>query len=187
MTMTEHEDPLSGTERHRAVRRALADARNLAQLQIEILDRLDQADRAGDDETVLNCHAELDHVMALIAETEQVRTGARAVLAGANDLTCAGCGGAAEPVYAQPRLLGYHCTGCGWSGDDPDAQADRKRAEALDTAAAAIAPAAQTVEEAMATLGHRGKQARTEGLAALRELHETLATVSQRLRRTQPA
>ena len=39
----------------------------------------------------------------------------------------------------------------------------------------------------MATLGHRGKQARAEGLAALRELHETLATVSQRLRRTQPA
>jgi hypothetical protein len=39
----------------------------------------------------------------------------------------------------------------------------------------------------MATLGHRGKQARTEGLAALRELHETLVTVSQRLRRTQRA
>jgi hypothetical protein len=187
MTMTEHEDPLSGTERHRAVRRALADARNLAQLQIEILDRLEQADRAGDDETVLSGHAELDHVMALIAEAEQVRTGTRATLAGANDLTCAGCGGVAEPVYAQPRLLGYHCTGCGWSGDDPDAQADRKRAEALDAAAAAIAPAVQTVEEAMATLGHRGKQARTEGLAALRELQETLATVSQRLRRTQPA
>ena len=103
MTMTEHDDPLSGTERHRTVRRALADARNLAQLQIEILDRLDQADRAGDDETVLSCHAELDHVMALIAETEQVRTGARATLAGANDLTCACCGEAAEPVYAQPR------------------------------------------------------------------------------------
>ena len=187
MTTIEHDDPLSGTERHRAVRRALADARNLAQLQTEILDRLDQADRAGDDETVLSCHAELDHVMALIAETEQVRTGARAALAGANDLTCAGCGGAAEPVYARPPLLGYHCTGCGWSGDDPDAQAGRKRTEALDAAAAAIAPAAQTIEEAMATLGHRGKQARGDGLAALRELHETLATVSQRLRRTQPA
>lgn len=187
MTTIEHDDPLSGTERHRAVRRALADARNLAQLQTEILDRLDQADRAGDDETVLSCHAELDHVMALIAETEQVRTGARSTLAGANDLTCAGCGGAAEPVYAQPRLLGYRCTGCGWSGDDPDAQADRKRTEAIDTAAAAIAPAAQALEEAMATLCHRGKQARTEGLAALRELHETLAAVSQRLRRTEPA
>ena len=106
------------------MRRALADARNLAQLQIEILDRLDQADQARDDETVLSCHAELDHVMALIAETEQMRTGARST---------------------------------------------------------------QAVEEAMATLGHRGKQARTEGLAALRELHETLATVSQRLRRTQAA
>jgi hypothetical protein len=55
--MTEHDDPLSGTARHRAVRRALADARNLALLQTGILDRLDQADRAGDDETVLSCHA----------------------------------------------------------------------------------------------------------------------------------
>jgi hypothetical protein len=187
MTTIEHDDPLSGTERHRAVRRALVDARNLAQLQIDILARLDQADRAGDDETVLGCHAELDRVMALIAEAEQVRTGARASLAGADDLTCARCGEVAKPVYAQPRLMGYQCTGCDWSGDDPDALADRKRTEALHAAAAAIGPAAQAVAEAMTILGHRGKQARTEGIAALRDLEGTLITADQRLRRTQAA
>jgi hypothetical protein len=185
MTMTHHDDPLSGTERHRAVRRALADARNLAQLQIEILTRLEEADRAGDDEAVLRDHAELDHVMALIAETEQVRTGARSATAGVDDLTCAGCGEAAEPVYEQPRLLGYQCVGCGWSGDDPDAQAERKRAEALDAAAAAIDPAVATIEQAVATLGQRGKQARNQGITTLRDLEESLTAVSRRLRRTQ--
>ena len=184
MTMTHHDDPLSGTERHRAVRRALAAARNLAQLQIEILARLEEADRAGDDEAVLRDHAELDHVMALIAETEQVRTGARSAPAGVDDLTCAGCGEAAGPVYEQPRLLGYQCAGCGWSGDDPDAQAGRKRAEALDAAAATIAPAVQALDAAVTTLGQRGKQARNQGIAALRDLEETLTAVSQRLLRT---
>ena len=183
-TITTYEDPLSGAERHRAVQRALAEARRLAQLQTEILVRLEEADRAGDDEAVLCCHAELDHVMARIAEAEQVRTGARSSLPGQDDLACAGCGAAAEPVYEQPRLLGYQCAGCGWSGDDPDALAERKRAEVLGAAAAAIAPAAQTLTEIMATLDRRGKQARNEGLAALRELHDTLTAVDQRLRRT---
>jgi hypothetical protein len=184
---TGYDDPLSGTERHRAVQRALADALRLARLQTEILARLEEADRAGDDEAVLCCHAELDHVMARIAETEQVRTGARVTLAG-DDLVCAGCGSAAEPVYQQPRLLGFQCSSCGWSGDDPAAQADRKRAEALDAAAAAIGPAVQAIGETVTILGQRrGKQARNEGISALRELQEILTAVDQRLRRAQPA
>jgi hypothetical protein len=182
-----YDDPLSGAERHRAVHRALTEARNLAQLQIGILTRLDQADQAGDDDTVLRCHTELDHVMALIAETEQVRAGARSALAGAGDLTCAGCGAAAEPVYEQPQLLGYQCTSCGWSGDDPDAQAGRKRAEALESAAAVIDPAIEVLGDTITTLGRRGRQARNEGIAALRDLQQTLTPVGQRLRRTQPA
>jgi hypothetical protein len=194
MTTDYHDPPapsppevLTGADRHRAVQRALADARRLAQLQTEILVRLEQADQAGDDETVLCCHAELDHVMARIAEAEQVRTGARATLADAGDLTCAGCGAAAEPVYEQPRLLGYQCASCGWSGDDPDAQAGRKRAEALESAAAAIDPAVQTLSDTISTLDRRGKQARNDGIAALRDLQQTLTTVDQRLRRTQLA
>jgi len=177
---------LTGAERHRAVQRALAEALRLARLQTEILARLDQADQAGDDEAVLCCHAELDHVMARIAEAEQVRTGARARLADAGDLTCAGCGAAAEPVYEQPQLLGYQCASCGWSGDDPDAQAGRKRAEALESAATAIDPAIETLGDTIATLGQRGKQARNDGIAALRDLQQTLTSVGQRLRRTQP-
>jgi hypothetical protein len=125
--------------------------------------------------------------MARIAEAEQVRTGARATLADAGDLTCAGCGAAAEPVYEQPRLLGYQCASCGWSGDDPDAQAGRKRAEALESAAAAIDPAVQTLSDTISTLDRRGKQARNDGIAALRDLQQTLTTVDQRLRRTQLA
>jgi hypothetical protein len=192
---TDYDDPLApaqpevltGPERHRAVQRALAEALRLAHLQTEILVRLEQADQAGDDETVLCCHAELDHVMARIAEAEQVRTGARATLADAGDLTCAGCGAAAEPLYEQPRLLGYQCASCGWSGDDPDAQAGRKRAEALESAAAAIDPAVQTLSDTISTLDRRGKQARNDGIAALRDLQQTLTAAGQRLRRTQLA
>ncbi len=172
-------------ERHRAVRRALADELQLARLQADVLVRLDEADRAGDDEAVLRCHAELDHVMAGIAEAELVRSGSRADQPGGNDLICAGCGAAAEPVYQPPRLLGYTCTHCGWSGDDPAAQAERRRAEARDAAAAAVERAVQGVADALVILGHRGRKARDECTAALRDLHEDLATVDGRLRRAQ--
>lgn len=175
--------PVPGPERHRAVQRALADALQLARLQIHVLVRLDEADQAGDDEAVLSCHAELDHIMARMAEAEQVRTGARAA-AGENELTCVGCGAAAEPVYDKPRLLGYRCTHCGWEGDDPAAQAERKHAEALDAAAAAVGRAVGVLGDALAVLGHRGKRARAEGVGTLRRLHEELAGLDRRLRKT---
>jgi hypothetical protein len=166
------------------VRRALADALQLARLHAEVLVRLDEADRAGDDETVLCCHAELDHVMARVAEAERVRTGARGALPGENDLICAGCGAAAEPLYETPRLLGYRCTRCGWAGDHPAAQAERRRAEAKDAATAAVERAVDAIADTLVMLGHRGKKAREESMSALRELHEDLAAVDRRIRKT---
>ncbi len=172
-------------DRHRAVRRALAEELQLARLQADVLVRLDQADQAGDDEAVLRCHAELDHVMTGIAEAERVRSGSRGAQPDGHDLICAGCGNAAEPVYQTPRLLGYRCAHCGWTGDDPAAQAERRRAEAMDAAAAAVEHAVQSVADALVILGHRGSKARDECTTLLRHLREDLATVDGRLRRTQ--
>jgi len=177
-------DRLPGAERHQVVQRALVDAMELARLQADVLARLQEADRAGDDETVLRCHAELDHVMTRMFEADQVRTGVRAASAAGNDLACAGCGAAAEPVYESPRLLGYRCAHCGWQGDTPDAQAERKRAEALAAAASAVERAIPLVESAQASFAQRGKRARGEGIATLRKLHEDLAAIGRRLRKS---
>lgn len=179
-----YEIPRPGTERHRAVRHALAEALRLARLQAILLARLEEADQAGDEDAVLRCHAELDHVMARMAETEQVRTGAQAALAVDSDLACAACGAAAEPVYETPRLQGYQCAHCGWEGDDPAAQDRRKRAAALDAAAAAVGQAVSRVADAVVIFGGRGKQAREQGISALRNLGEELAAVDRRLQKT---
>ncbi len=176
---------ISGQERRRAVQRALADELQLARLQADVLVRLDEADQAGDNEAVLVCHAELDHVMTRMAEAERVRGGAGAAPTDENDLICAGCGAAAEPQYETPRLLGYRCSPCGWVGDDPAAEADRRRAEAKDAACTAIEQAVASIGDALAILDHRGKKARDEGIGTLRALHDDLAAVDGRLRRTQ--
>jgi hypothetical protein len=176
---------ISGQERRRAVQRALADELQLARLQADVLVRLDEADHAGDNEAVLVCHAELDHVMTRMAEAEQVRAGARAAPPDENDLICAGCGAAAEPQYETPRLLGYRCSRCDWVGDDPTAEAGRRRAEAKDAACTAVERALESVGEVLAILDHRGKKARDEGIGTLRALHDDLAAVDGRLRRTQ--
>jgi len=175
--------PRPGTDRHRAVRRALTDALALARLQADVLTRLEEADQAGDDEAVVLCHVELDHVMAAMAETEQVRTGERDALTGENDLTCGGCGAAAEPVYARPRLLGYRCAECGLEGEDPAVRDERKRAGAFEAARTAVEQAADRIEDALATFGHRGKKAREEGIAALRGVETDLTALGQRLRK----
>jgi hypothetical protein len=172
-------------ERYRAVHRALADELQLARLQAEVLVRLDEADQAGDDEAVLRCHAELDHVMARIAEAERVRSGEQKALPETNDLICVGCGAAAGPVYQTPRLLGYRCAHCGWTGDDPAAQAERRRAEARDAAAAVVERAIQGIADALVILDHRGRKARDECAGMLRSLREDLATVDGRLHRTE--
>jgi hypothetical protein len=176
--------PRPGTDRHRAVRQALADALALTRLQADLLVRLEKADDAGDDESVLLCHAELNHVMARMAETEQVRIGTQSALAAGNDLECAGCGAAAEPVYEKPRLLGYRCTNCSWEGDDPAAQDEQKRADALDRARATVEKAVERVGEALVTLDHRGKKAREEGGTILRAVQADLAALDKRLQKT---
>ncbi|HEX4832596.1 MAG TPA: hypothetical protein VH478_16045 [Trebonia sp.] len=173
---------LAGAERHQEVQRALADALALTRLQAELLVRLQAADRDGDDDTVLRCHAELDHVMARMSEADQARNGALAAAEASNDLACAGCGAAAEPVYEKPDLLGYRCTGCGWQGDDPAAQAGRKHAEALAAAAQAAQRAVPLADEALASLARRGKQAHADGIATLRKLHADLSAADRRLR-----
>jgi hypothetical protein len=177
-------DSVPEQERRRAVQRALADALQLARLQADVLVRLDEADQAGDDEAVLRCHAELDHVMTRMAEAERVRAGAQVAPPGENDLICAGCGAAAEPWYQTPRLLGYRCSHCDWVGHDPAAEADRRRAEAREASSAAVERAVETIGDALAVLGHRGKKARDEGIGVLRGLHDDLAAVDSRLRRT---
>ena len=176
---------ISGHERRRAVQRALADELQLARLQADVLVRLDEADQAGDNEAVLVCHAELDHVMTRMAEAEHVRVGAGAAPADENDLICAGCGAAAEPQYETPRLLGYRCSRCDWVGDDPTAEADRRRAEAKDAACTAIERAVESIGDALAILDHRGKKVRDEGMGMLRTLQDDLAAVDGRLRRAQ--
>jgi predicted RNA-binding Zn-ribbon protein involved in translation (DUF1610 family) len=176
--------PRPGTDRHRAVGQALADALALARLQAEVLVRLQEADEVGDDEAALLCHAELDHVMARMAEAEQVRVGSKPALAAGNDLMCAGCGEAAEPVYEKPRLLGYRCTHCGWEGDDPAVRDEQKRAEALGQARVAVEQAVERVGDALGILGHRGKKAKEEGSAVLRGLQADLAALGKRLRKT---
>ena len=176
---------ISGQERRRAVQRALADELQLARLQADVLVRLDEADQAGDNEAVLVCHAELDHVMTRMAEAEHVRADAGAAPPDENDLICAGCGAAAEPQYETPRLLGYRCSRCDWVVDDPTAEADRRRAEAKDAACTAVERAVESIGEVLAILDHRGKKARDEGMGTLRALRDDLAAVDGRLRRTQ--
>jgi hypothetical protein len=176
---------ISGQERRRAVQRALADELQLARLQADVLVRLDEADQAGDNEAVLVCHAELDHVMTRMAEAERVRAGAGAAPPDENDLVCSGCGAAAKPEYEAPRLLGYRCSDCEWVGDDPAAEADRRRSEAKDAACTAVERAVEAIGDALAILGQRGKRARDEGMGTLRTLRDDLASVDGRLRRTQ--
>lgn len=178
-------DPGPEQERHQAAQWALANATQLAHSQLEVLARLDKADQAGDDESVLRCHAELDHVMALVAEADRVRVGVRTAPTGESDLICAGCGSAAEPVYETPHLLGYRCTRCDWAGDDPAARAQRLRAEAQEASAELVGQAARAIANALVILEHRGKKAREEGTAVLRVLREDLAAADSRFRRAQ--
>src|ERR1700761_7133906 len=178
-----YDTPRPGTDRHRAVGQAVADALALARLQAEVLVRLQAADEAGDDESVLLWHTELDHVMARMAETEQVRVGSRPVRAAGNDLMRVGCGEAAQPVYEKPRLLGYRCTHCGWEGDNPAVRDGQKRAEALGQTRIAIEQAVERVGEPLGILDRRGKKAKEEGVAVLHGLQADLAALGKRLRK----
>jgi hypothetical protein len=166
------------------LQQALADALRLAHLQVEVLERLQAADEQGDDETVQRCHAQLDHVMARVAEVERVRGGAKAAGPAGADMACAGCGAPAEPVYETPQLLGYHCAECGWRAHAPAAQAATRRAQAQGAATKAVEHAVPVIQAALTVLDQRGKKARAEGIGQLRSLQDELAAVDKRLRST---
>lgn len=174
------------TERQRTVRRALAEALQLTRLQVGVLVRLDEADEAGDEGAVLRYHAELDDLMTRLAIIDRVRTGVHGQIPDRTDLSCAACGAIAEPAYETPRLLGYQCGACGWTGDDPSVVAERRYDEARDFAAGATERALAGLQDAMETLSQRGKKAQQEGLAALDTVRETLDQATRRLRAATP-
>ena len=121
---------------------------------------------------------------SLAALAKQVRVGSRPTLAAGNDLMCAPCCKAAEPMCERPTLLGYRCTYYGWKGDHPAAQDEQKRAEALGQARVAVEQAVERVGDALGILGHRGKKAKEQGVAVLRGLQADLAALGKRLRKT---
>ena len=122
--------------------------------------------------------------LARMAKTKQVCVGSRPTLAAGNDLVCARCGEAGEPVCERPTLLGYRCTYYGWKGDHPAAQDEQKRAEALGQARVAVEQAVERVGDALGILDHRGKKAKEQGTAVLRGLQADLAALGKRLRKT---
>jgi hypothetical protein len=174
------------TERQRTVRRALAEALQLTRLQVGVLVRLDEADEAGDEGAVLRYHAELDDLMTRLAIIDRVRTGVDGQIPDRTDLSCSACGAIAEPLYETPRLLGYQCGACGWTGDDPSVAAERRYQEARDFAAGATERALVGLKDAMETLSRRGKKAQQEGLATLDTVRETLDQATRRLRAATP-
>ena len=56
-----------------SLRRSWADALELANLQVEVLTQLHEADGRADDVGIQRCVAALDHVMAQVADAERVR------------------------------------------------------------------------------------------------------------------
>ena len=175
-----------------SVRRAWADALELANLQVEVLTELQEADRRGDDVEVQRCVAALDHVMGQAEAAERVRRklGVEAPGDDGEDLddaapldepTCVECGALAQPLYDPPRLLGYRCPRCDWTADDPAAQAARRLDAARDGAVAAIRQAAGAVEAALAGVRQRRKKQQHE--QGLRDLEAVVAILDPAAKR----
>ncbi len=170
---------------HRSLRRALADELELARLQVRVLEQLHEADARGDDGAVQRCHAELGHVMAKVAEIEQVRTGATAAESTPDEVACAGCGALAEPVYETPRLLRYSCAACGWTAHDPAAQAARQHARAKDSAVDAVHSAAPAIAVVLVRLRKRWGKDRDQGMQALKDVRQDLESAAARVRKSE--
>jgi hypothetical protein len=122
--------------------------------------------------------------LARMAKTKQVCVGSRPTLAAGNDLVCARCGEAGEPVCERPTLLGYRCRYYGWKGADPAVQDEQEQAEALGQTRIALEQAVERVGDALGILDHRGKKAKEQGTAVLRGLQADLAALGERLRKT---
>lgn len=173
------DDAVGAAETHRRSARAVADALELAALQTALLHELQDADERGDEDAVQNCHARLDHVMALLAEAEEARRGTRQDEVELDTVTCGGCGGIAEPTMSTPVLLGYACRSCGWTAHDPAAQAMQKAESAASAAADAVLQHTDEIAAALADLEHRKRRA--HGLETLRSVHRELAEVRKRI------
>jgi hypothetical protein len=172
-------------ERHYALQRALADGLQLAELQVEILQRLTAADHDGDEAAIQRYHAELGHIMSRVADVERVRTGTDPTQSEMGHVACASCGSLAEPTYETPRLLGYRCP-CGWTATDPAAQTTAKNVQAKEAAILLIDRILPTLQATQVTLGRRGKKAHQDGLSTLRRVHDELTAASNRIHATQP-
>lgn len=179
-----------------SVRRAWADALELANLQVEVLTQLHDADQRGDDVEVQRCVAALDHVMDQVAEAERVRgkLGGDAPpdasegfqeSATLDEPSCAECGALTQPVFDPPRLLGYRCPHCHWTADDPAAQAAGKLDAARDAAISAIRPAPGTIGKALAGVRQRRKKQHEQGLRDLEAVAASLDTAVKRVARAE--
>lgn len=185
--MTADEEPADErAEEARADRTlSVADrALELARVQVEVLTELCAADRRGDQDSAQRLTKTLDDVMADVLQVDRRRREGDPAEA-TDELACSVCGAATLPRYETPQLLGYSCTSCDWTGDDPVATATAKAAEARAEAAATIAPAAEAVEEALGDLRRRGKAAHRQGLDTLERAHETLVGAAETLRRAE--
>lgn len=169
-----------------SLRRAWAEALDLANLQVEVLTQLHDADRRGDDAEVRQHVAALDHVMEQIAAADRVRRNLREDVATADEPACAVCGALAEPVYDPPRLLGYRCPRCEWTADDPVSQAAGRLDTARDAAIDAIRQASGAVGAALGNVRQRRKkQQHEQGLRDLEAVRATLDAAAKRVARAE--
>lgn len=179
-----------------SARRAWAGALELANLQVEVLTQLHDADQRGDDVEVQRCVAALDHVMGQVAAAERVRgkLGADGPpdagegwedSAALDEPACVECGALTQPVFDPPRLLGYRCPHCHWTADDPAAQAAGKLDAARDAAISAIRPAPAAIEKALAGVRQRRKKQHEQGLRDLEAVAASLDTAVKRVARAE--
>jgi hypothetical protein len=173
------------TEYSPSLRRAWADALELANLQAEVLTQLHDADRRGDDAEVQGHVAALDHVMEQVAAAERVRGNLSADLAALDEPTCVSCGALAQPVYAAPRLLGHRCPRCDWTADDPVSLAAGRLDAAKDAATDVIRQASEAIGAALGNVRERRKKQQHE--QGLRELEAALANLDTATRRVRRA
>lgn len=178
------EEPSDGALADRTL--SVADrALELARVQVDVLTELCTADSRGDQEAAQRLSQTLDDVMADVLRVDRRRHDADPAEETSYELACSVCGAATLPRYETPRLLGYGCTGCDWTGHDPVATATAKVTETRTEAAAAVAPAAAAIEEAVTDLQRRGRAAHRQGLDALEQTRRTLTEAADALRRAE--
>lgn len=160
-------------------------ALELARVQVEVLTELCAAEARGDQDAAQRLAKTLDDVMADVLRLDRRRHDDDPAEEESDELACSVCGAATLPRYETPRLLGYDCTSCDWSGDDPAATATAKLVEARTEAAATVGTAAEAVEEALGDLRRRGRAAHRQGLETLEATRRTLAEAAAALRRAE--